>query len=399
MFKGNRLINCMCHSTENLFNYRTSNLLRAADDFYPSDDASQPVHLAHVAYNSLFLGEIGTPDWDMFTSTHKDAGMHAAARAVSGGPLYVSDRPGKHDPQLLQKLVLPDGTQLRCKGPGRPTRDALFTDPNTDGASALKIWNRNAHTGVVAAFNVQGSSWDRAVRAFAVDEKLSTVDVTTTVSASDVEGLVSAAGPVGSGGGGAVREAGVVVPVRAASVAGQLAAAEEEREAAQANAAPQEAEAEEASGSSEGRPAAVIFGQRSRELRALGAKEAHSLTLAPREWELFTVSPVAHSGHASFAPLGLVTMLNGGGAIVASALTNPVGGAIGRSPQAIVSLSASDTFGAYCSHAPRLVRVDGRQVDDFEYCEATGMLTVTLPRQAEPVELIIDFPRGSGRRP
>ena len=96
------------------------------------------------ADNSLFLGEIGVPDWDMFTSTHKDAGMHAAARAVSGGPLYVSDRPGKHDPELLRKLVLPDGTHLRCSQPGRPTRDTLFTDPNTDGQSALKIWNTNA---------------------------------------------------------------------------------------------------------------------------------------------------------------------------------------------------------------------------------------------------------------
>ena len=137
-FDGNRCVNCMCHSTENLFSYKATNIVRAADDFYPSDDPSQPVHLAHIAFNSLFLGEIGTPDWDMFTSTHKDAGMHAAARAVSGGPLYVSDRPGQHNPELLRKLVLPDGTHLRCRAAGRPTRDSLFSDPNVRSAAGAR---------------------------------------------------------------------------------------------------------------------------------------------------------------------------------------------------------------------------------------------------------------------
>lgn len=104
-FEGNRVCNCMCHSTENLYSYRTTNLLRVADDFYPQDAASQPVHLASVAYNTFFLGEIGWPDWDMFQSTHPDAALHAAARAVGGCPIYVSDHPGEHDSSLLKRLV------------------------------------------------------------------------------------------------------------------------------------------------------------------------------------------------------------------------------------------------------------------------------------------------------
>ena len=48
--------------------------------------------------------------------------MHAAARAVSGGAIYVSDKPGQHDFELLRELVLPDGSVLRGKLPGRPTR-------------------------------------------------------------------------------------------------------------------------------------------------------------------------------------------------------------------------------------------------------------------------------------
>ena len=156
----------MCHSTENLYGYRSTSLIRAADDFYPRDDSSQPVHLANVAYNSVFLGEIAHTDWDMFQSTHADAEMHAAARAVGGSPVYVSDRPGEHNFALLEKLVLPDGSILRATGPGRPTRDVLFNDVNSDQLSALKLWNTNKVTGMLGAFNVQGARWDRATRAF-----------------------------------------------------------------------------------------------------------------------------------------------------------------------------------------------------------------------------------------
>lgn len=47
--------------------------------------------------------------------------------------LPCSDKPGQHDFNLLKKLVLPDGSILRAKLPGRPTRDCLFSDPARDG--------------------------------------------------------------------------------------------------------------------------------------------------------------------------------------------------------------------------------------------------------------------------
>lgn len=47
--------------------------------------------------------------------------------------LNGSDKPGHHDFNLLKKLVLPDGSILRAKLPGRPTRDCLFNDPARDG--------------------------------------------------------------------------------------------------------------------------------------------------------------------------------------------------------------------------------------------------------------------------
>ncbi|KAE8733489.1 putative galactinol--sucrose galactosyltransferase 1 [Hibiscus syriacus] len=134
-------------------------VIRASDDFWPRDLASHTIHIASVAYNTVFLGEFMQPDWDMFHSLHPMAKYHGAVRAVGGCAIYVGDKPGQHDFNLLRKLVLPDGSILRAKLPGRPTKDCLFSDPARDGKSLLKIWNLNEFTGVIGSFNCQGAGW------------------------------------------------------------------------------------------------------------------------------------------------------------------------------------------------------------------------------------------------
>lgn len=75
----------------------------------------------------------------MFHSEHASAKLYGAARFIGGCPVYVSDVPGQHKVKLLQKLVLPDGSILRAKKVGRPTRDCIFADVGKDGTSALKF--------------------------------------------------------------------------------------------------------------------------------------------------------------------------------------------------------------------------------------------------------------------
>jgi len=262
---GNRCINCMCHSSENLFSYRSTAVVRAADDFYPRELLSQPVHLLNVAYNSLFLSHVGAPDWDMFQSSHADAALHAAARAVGGCPVYVSDKPGEHNAELLRKLVLPDGTILRCVDAGRPTKDVLFADANADGRTALKIFNKNARTAVVGAFNVQGAQWDRESRQF-VEVPEAMREVRFEVKAQDVDGWSAAA------------------------------------DAAHM------------------RDAYVVMSHRDGKLRRMGNDEALPCSLEPRQWEIFTFAHIQHLEGIEWAALGLSEMLNGGGAVVESTL-------------------------------------------------------------------------------
>jgi len=152
-FSG-RLINCMSNGQETWYGSETSSLLRSSIDFFPRSPESHGMHIYTNAQVGLWFGQFMHPDWDMFQSGHQWGDYHAAGRAISGGPVYVSDKPGAHDFELLRKLVCSDGTVLRCDGPAVPTADTLCTDPTLDDA-LLKIWNRNGKSGIIGLFNAK----------------------------------------------------------------------------------------------------------------------------------------------------------------------------------------------------------------------------------------------------
>nr|CAB3484883.1 unnamed protein product [Digitaria exilis] len=192
-FKRNNLICCMSHNSDSIFSALKSAVARASEDFMPRELALQTLHVASVAFNSLLLGEIFIPDWDMFHSKHESAEFHGAARALSGGGIYVSDKPGVHDFNVLKKLVLPDGSILRARYAGRPTRDCLFKDPVMDGKSLLKIWNLNKFSGVIGVFNCQGAGqWVWPVKDIACVP--TSINITGHLSPSDVEFIEEIAG-------------------------------------------------------------------------------------------------------------------------------------------------------------------------------------------------------------
>ena len=83
-------------------------------------------------------------------------------------------------------------------------------------------------------------------------------------------------------------------------------------------------------------------------------------------------------------------MLNGGGAVVSAELTNGFGP---RGATARMVTRASGDVGAYASSRPRQVRANGSVVE-FGYNEASGLVTVRLPRSAQLVELTMHWRRG-----
>lgn len=84
--------------------------------------------------------------------------------------------------------MLPDGSILRAKLPGRPTRDCLFSDPARDGKSLLKIWNLNDYCGVIGVFNCQGAGWCRVGKKNLIHD-LQPGTITGSIRAKDVDYL------------------------------------------------------------------------------------------------------------------------------------------------------------------------------------------------------------------
>jgi raffinose synthase len=311
-------INCMCHSTENLYRNKVTSVARASEDFFPEKPESHTVHLVNVAYNSLFIGEICLPDWDMFHSLHESAELHGAARAIGGCPVYVSDKPGKHDPKLLRKLVLPDGSVLRAKQPGRPTRDCLFVDVTSDEKSALKIWNTNSNGGVVGAFNVQGVAWnyDRNENEVLND---SPPRVMAEVKPYDIESLKDHAGPF------------------------------------------------------------IAWKHRSSDLEFLPVGDSvMKIPLEHREFELATIVPVEISNKLMWAPIGLAHMMNSGGAIIS---TERVEEGPSSFQRVRFESRGPGQFLAFTNIAPSRVIVDDDAILPFSHNDENGELLFMLPME------------------
>jgi raffinose synthase len=90
---GGRLINCMANAMETYYCSPRSTLMRTSIDFWPKrPETHGAASLLQLAQVSVWFGEFMQPDWDMFQSGHPMGAFHAAGRAVSGGPVYVSDK-------------------------------------------------------------------------------------------------------------------------------------------------------------------------------------------------------------------------------------------------------------------------------------------------------------------
>lgn len=149
----NQIINCMGMAAEDMWNRPSSAIARNSDDFVPEAEHGFWEHALQNAYNSLLQGQFFYGDWDMFFSDHADNGRNSMLRAVSGGPVYVSDQVGRTDPRYILPLILKDGTILRCEAAGQPTVDCLFENP-LQSNKPFKIFNRYQDAVLVAAFHL-----------------------------------------------------------------------------------------------------------------------------------------------------------------------------------------------------------------------------------------------------
>ncbi|KAG5252349.1 galactinol--sucrose galactosyltransferase [Salix suchowensis] len=320
-FQENSIICCMGLSTDSIYHSKRSAITRASDDYYPQNPATQTLHIAAVAFNSIYLGEVVVPDWDMFYSLHDAAEFHAIARAVGGCPVYVSDKPGHHDHKILKRLVLPDGSVLRAKYPGRPSRDCLFTDPVMDGKSLLKIWNLNKCTGVIGVFNCQGKGSWPCLDNTNQNHSSNGAEVSGQVSPADVEYFEEVSGKLWTGD-------------------------------------------------------CAIYSFNKGSVSRIPKGEQFGVGLKTLECDVFTVSPIkAYYQKIEFAPIGLMNMYNGGGAIES---VQQSGDSTGYKRRILIKGRGAGSFGGYSSVKPKGCSINGKEEEEVKYREEDKLVTVTI---------------------
>eukprot|EP00887_Chlorella_sp_A99_P001414 scaffold8.g1414.t1 len=219
--------------------------------------------------------------------------------------VYTSDRAGEHDPALIRRLVLPDGS----------------------------VWNMNAVTGAVAAFNVQGSAWSVRRRCYHTHDR-SPPALAAGVRPADVPLLPQA----------------------------RLYA---------------------------------VYSDALGEVRLLRRDDAFSLALAGAGGHDFlTLSPLLERGGCAVAPLGLANMLNAGGAVLAASLEEAAAeeaaaaeagaaaaarGARGGGCVCRIAARGCGAFLLAASARPWAVEVDGRWLGEGEVAWDGGAGLCTFP--------------------
>lgn len=149
-------LHCMSHGSDVIFNLDYSMVIRNSSDYLPGwNRKGHQGHIINNAFNALYLSLFGLPDWDMFQSCHFHSEFHAAARALSGGPVYVSDIPGTQDFALVERLVCFEkgaASVLRCPDPALPSPESLYGDP-ASSRDALKVFNHANGIGLLGLFH------------------------------------------------------------------------------------------------------------------------------------------------------------------------------------------------------------------------------------------------------
>jgi len=290
-----------CMSMDNTLACAASqgNVARSSGDYDPRTPAAASKHVHHNAKNALWADVFAVADWDMFQTRHPAAHFHAAARAISGGPVYLSDKLGEHDAELVHALAGEDGRVLRYNGgSAMATTDRWLVEVESQ-PKLLKVCNTHrvgsagaVAVGVLGLFHCQhgGSNNPEANHGEDASAESSpspprrAEPITDTWTPADIDGLVG------------------------------------ERFAA--------------------------WSPTAKSLRVFEAGQQIQCTLSPEAAELVQLVPIK----GGYAPLGLLDRLNGGAAFEQSK---------GRACR----IKAAGRFGAYAETPPSRVVVNGQEID------------------------------------
>lgn len=146
------LLNCISQCNVNVFNTKHSVLSRASVDIKLDLPIENMKRTRQSFANNMWWGEILIGDFDMYHTGNKETAQYLTiARAVSGGPVYISDEPAHFDAAVIKPVIFSDGKIIRALAPAVPLPDSLFSRGDK---SCYRVIAPTRHKScAIAAFN------------------------------------------------------------------------------------------------------------------------------------------------------------------------------------------------------------------------------------------------------
>lgn len=130
------LMNCMAQNILNIDHTTYSSVARVSIDYKKYNENMAKSHLYQSYTNTLLQGQTVWPDHDMFHSSDSICGsLMARSKAISGGPVYLSDSPAEFVKANIEPLIDSSGKLFRPNAPAVPTPESILTNALQDGKS------------------------------------------------------------------------------------------------------------------------------------------------------------------------------------------------------------------------------------------------------------------------
>ena len=153
---GGKVINCMGMSMVNAFSRPYTAISRNSDDFFPDRENGFSKHLRQNLYSAIWHTNMFFGDYDMWWSGKSAPAESGVLRAMSGGPVYVSDAVGDTELSMILPICGKDGDICRMEGQAMPTKDCLFVNCERADAPLQKAFNYFCDSFALTVYNVCG---------------------------------------------------------------------------------------------------------------------------------------------------------------------------------------------------------------------------------------------------
>ncbi len=161
------LMNCMAQNVVNTDHTTYSAATRVSIDYKKLNENMARSHLFQSYVNTLLLGPTVWPDHDMFHSSDTVCGpLMARSKAVSGGPVYLSDIPSTFVGENIWPLIDDKGRLFRPVAPAVPAPESILTNPMMEGRDYRVFAPTGEEALTIICYNLNVSPRHKTVRSF-----------------------------------------------------------------------------------------------------------------------------------------------------------------------------------------------------------------------------------------